>query len=301
MPPSIVTGIVMTLLMAAHSAFWLAILYVFALIRFLLPFRPVRRECAKILVRIAQGWVTSDRFLMDHVIRTKRFASIPEGLDPEKSYLLCSNHRSWIDPLFIAVSLQKHVPFFRFFAKRGLIWLPFFGVAFWALDFPFMRRYSKEHLERNPEDRGKDLETARQLSEKFRRMPTTVVNFSEGTRFTRRKHEAQDSPYRHLLKPRAGGSAYVISAMGDRLAGVVDCTIVYPTETTNFGDFLCGRIPWMALDVKLRELPPRFLEGNYLDDPVHRDEVQAWMRDLWDEKDETIARILREHGEASRE
>jgi 1-acyl-sn-glycerol-3-phosphate acyltransferase len=288
----------MVLAMSLHSAFWLAILYVFALVRFLLPFGSVRRECAKILVRIGQGWVWSNRFLMDHLIRTKRIVRGVEGFDPERSYLVCSNHRSWIDPLFLSDSLQGRVPFFRFFAKRGLIWLPFFGVAFWALDFPFMRRYSREHLEKNPEDRGKDLDTARQLSEKFRRMPTSVVNFAEGTRFTRAKHDAQSSPYEHLLKPRAGGSAYVISVMGERLAGMVDCTIVYPHDTVDFGDFLCGRIPWMVLEVQQREIPKRFVEGNYLDDPTHRDEAQAWMREIWEEKDRRIGEIRAEMGAA---
>lgn len=295
MPPSLFTGVVMVLAMATHSLFWLVLLYVFALLRFLLPFGPVRRRLARVLVWIAEGWIVCNRLLMDHLLPTRIHVTGREGLDPGRSILICSNHRSWVDPLLLVTSLRGHVPFFRFFAKRQLLWLPFFGVAFWALDFPFMRRYSREHLERNPEDRGRDLATARQLGEKFRRVPTSVVNFAEGTRFTRAKHAVQDSPYRHLLRPRAGGSAYIIAAMGERLAGFLDCTVVYPGEVS-FGRFLCGRIPWMALDVRRRDIPRHFLEGDYLDDSDHRAEFQTWMRTIWEEKDRRIAEILAEHG-----
>lgn len=294
LPPSLFTGVVMVVAMAAHSLVWLLFLYVFALLRFLLPFGPTRRLLAHILVGIAEGWVVCNRFLLAHVLPTRRYVTGLDGLDPRQSYLICSNHRSWVDPLLLVTSLQGHVPFFRFFAKRELIWLPFFGVAFWALDFPFMRRYSREHLERNPADRGRDLATARELGEKFRRMPTSVVNFAEGTRLTRAKHAGQESPYRHLLRPRSGGSAYIIAAMGERLGGFLDCTVVYPGEVS-FGKFLCGRIPWMALDVRRREIPHHFLEGDYLDDPGHRAEFQAWMRTIWEDKDRRIDEILAEH------
>ena len=50
-------------------------------------------------------------------------------------------------------------------------------------------------------------ETTRRACEKFALVPTSVMNFAEGTRFTAEKHARQRSPYRHLLKTRAGAMA----------------------------------------------------------------------------------------------
>ena len=49
---------------------------------------------------------------------------------------------------------------------------------------------------------------------------------AEGTRFTPAKHRAQASPYRHLLKPKAGALALALNAMGERCRALVDVTIV---------------------------------------------------------------------------
>jgi 1-acyl-sn-glycerol-3-phosphate acyltransferase len=32
------------------------------------------------------------------------------------------------------------IPFLKFFLKQELIWVPVIGLAWWALDFPFMKR-----------------------------------------------------------------------------------------------------------------------------------------------------------------
>jgi 1-acyl-sn-glycerol-3-phosphate acyltransferase len=129
------------------------------------------------------------------------------GLDPRGWYLVNCNHQSWADILVLQHLLTHRIPLLKFFLKQQLLWVPVMGLAWWALDFPFMRRHSEEVLKAHPELRGKDQEATRLACEKFSLIPTSVMNFCEGTRFTPTKHQRQQSPYRHLLRPKAGGIA----------------------------------------------------------------------------------------------
>lgn len=56
----------------------------------------------------------------------------------------------------------------KYFLKQ-LAWVPFIELACWALDIPFMRRYSRSYHIRHPERRGKDVETTRRSCEKISR------------------------------------------------------------------------------------------------------------------------------------
>jgi 1-acyl-sn-glycerol-3-phosphate acyltransferase len=185
---------------------------------------------------------------------------------------------------------NRRIPFLRFFLKSQLIWVPLLGPAWWALDFPFMKRYSRETLAKHPELQGKDREATRRACEKFRHMPVSVMNFAEGTRFTPEKHAAQSSPYRHLLRPKAGGLAFVLDAMGDALHAIVDVTIVYPNGSGTMMDLIAGRI--RDIRVHVRELPiDDSLRGNYEEDAAFRDRFQSWVNVLWNEKDAQIERM----------
>jgi len=186
---------------------------------------------------------------------------------------------------------NRRIPFLRFFLKQQLIWVPLLGPAWWALDFPFMKRYSKETLIRHPELQGKDRESTRRACEKFRHMPVAVMNFAEGTRFTPAKHDAQSSPYRHLLRPKAGGLAFVLDAMGDALHAILDVTIVYPQGRPTMMDLIAGRV--RDIRVHARELPiDAALVGSYDEDTAFRGRVKLWVNTLWSEKDTRAERML---------
>ena len=75
---------------------------------------------------------------------------------------------------------------------------------------------------------GNGLEATRKACQKFRHTPTSVINFVEGTRFSEEKARRRDSPYRHLLPPRAGGVAIALSSMGELFDAVLDVTLYYP-------------------------------------------------------------------------
>jgi 1-acyl-sn-glycerol-3-phosphate acyltransferase len=214
------------------------------------------------------------------------------GLDYRSWYLVNSNHQSWVDILVLQHLLNRRIPLLKFFLKQQLMWVPVMGLAWWALDFPFMRRHSEEYLKKHPEMRKQDQETTRRACEKFALIPTSVMNFLEGTRFTPAKHARQQSPYKHLLKPKAGGIALALNAMGDKFRSVLDVTIVYPDGAPTFWQFLCGRVKRIVVRVQTLPVPRELATGDYAGDPAVREAFQRWVQDLWSAKDAQIESLL---------
>ena len=120
----------------------------------------------------------------------------------------------------------------KYFLKQQLAWVPFIGLACWALDMPFMRRYSRSYLIRHPERRGKDVEPTRRSCEKFRAHPTTIVNFVEGSRFTEEKKRETRSPYHNQLPPKAAGIAKALNVLGSQFDKLLNVTLCYPDNHT---------------------------------------------------------------------
>ena len=132
----------------------------------------------------------------------------------------------------------------------------------------------------------------RRACEKFRTIPTTVINFVEGTRVTPEKQRQRESPYVHLLPPRAGGVAFVLDAMGDALHSLIDVTIVYPEGSKTFWDLCCRRLRKIVVDIRTCEIEPWLLAGDYQGDPEFRARFQTWLSNLWHEKDARMTAIL---------
>jgi 1-acyl-sn-glycerol-3-phosphate acyltransferase len=215
-----------------------------------------------------------------------------EQLDKNQWYLVSSNHQSWADIFILQHLLNRKIPMLKFFLKRQLIWVPVIGLCWWALDFPFMKRYSKEYLEKYPHKRGEDFESTQRACERFKYIPVTVFNFLEGTRFTPAKHQKQNSPYQWLLKPKAGGIAFVVGAMGDNLNALLDVTIAYPRhKQPSFWDFMCGKVNRLHVRVQLKPIPEHFLNRNYREDETFRNEFQQWVTQLWHEKDTLLDQL----------
>jgi 1-acyl-sn-glycerol-3-phosphate acyltransferase len=290
-------GILTLLLLGLNILLWILPLYIVALLR-LLPGQRLRVACARLLVRIAQNWIDGNKLIFR---LTQDISWDVEGVDElpaQEWYLVACNHQSWVDILVLQGVFNRRIPFLKFFLKQQLIWVPLLGWAWWALDFPFMQRHSREYLQRHPEARGQDLEATRRACAHFRHQPTSVMNFVEGTRFTAAKHDAQDSPYRHLLKPRAGGIGFVLGAMGDILDRLVDVTIVYPGGVPSFWDLCCGRLKQVIVRVRVLEIPDWAKAGDYLEDRAFRVRLQAWLGELWAAKDAEIERLLAGAGRA---
>lgn len=265
---------------------------VLAMIKFLVPDEGIKSFCSRLAILVGTGWVLANRRFYFMVHRPQWQVSNLDNLSPDHCYLIMSNHQSWTDIAVLVFLLVGRTSPLKFFLKQELIWLPFVGIACWVLDFPFMKRYSKERLEANPELRIQDLERTRRFCEKLQHNPGSVINYVEGTRFTPEKHKAQGSPYRYLLKPKSGGMAYVIGTIGDQIDELLDVTIVYRGARQDFFGFLSGQIEPIIVDIKERVIPENILAGDYQKSEAFRAEFQAWIAQLWREKDALIAAHL---------
>ncbi len=290
--PAPVVAFIATLLMVLNIFFWVPILLLFASLKFVLPFKAVRLRIDPILLFIAESWISGNKGWMNLTQKVQWDVQGIEGLDPRSWYLVNSNHQSWVDILVLQYLLNRRIPLLKFFIKQQLIWVPVMGLAWWALDFPFMRRHSEEFLRKHPEMRGKDQETTRKACAKFALIPTSVMNFLEGTRFTVAKHAKQQSPYTHLLKPKAGGMALALNAMGDKFRAILDVTIVYPDGVPTFGEFLSGKLRRVVVRVRGLPIPEELLHGDYGQDAAFREAFSAWVQQLWRDKDAQISALL---------
>src|SRR5690554_1604230 len=265
-----------------------------ALLKALLPVPRLRLACNSLLTGIAESWIGVNTFLVDRLSGTRFHVSGADGLQVDGHYLVLANHQSWVDIVVLQKVFNRRIPLLRFFLKRQLIWVPLLGLAWWALDFPFMGRHTRAEIAKNPELGRRDMEATRLACEKFRAIPVAVMNFVEGTRFTGDKHARQASPYRHLLKPRSGGVAYVLDAMGDSLHGILDVTIAYPGGRPSMVDLMSGRVREVRVSVRVRPLPADVPRAGDDSDRATCARFQRWLNALWEEKDAEMARLLGE-------
>jgi len=287
---SLLFGLIAIALVVLSTLLHTSFLFLMALLKWLLPFKATRKWLSWLLIKIAENWVAFNSWLIDIVTPTKFVVTGMESLKYEGWYLVISNHQSWVDIPVLQKIFNRRIPFLKFFLKGELIWVPFLGLAWWALDFPFMQRYSKTKLKKNPHLKGKDIEATRKACERFKFQPVSVMNFVEGTRFTRSKHERQSSPFKDLLKVKAGGIAFVLDAMGDSMKSIVDVTIVYSGDRPTLLDLFAGRIREVHVDIVEREITPD-LVGDYANDNAFRIHFHGWLNKVWQEKQQTIERL----------
>lgn len=295
--PAPILGIVSMLLFATNTIVFFLSMLPFILLKVIIPNATIRHYLTRAVMFLGTAWIDSNTFIQKMIVKVKWDVQGLEGFSPKSSYLVISNHRSWTDILVLQHIFNHRIPFLKFFLKKELMWVPVLGVAWWALDYPFMKRYPRQFVEKHPELKGKDMETTRKFCAKFKKSPVTVLNFLEGTRFNYEKHEKQNSPYRHLLLPKAGGIAIVLASMGEYLTSIVDVTIVYPENKPPmpFWDFLKGEIPTIAVRIRKLDIPKKFLGQNYEEDEATRKKFQEWINGLWREKDQTIEAVFNEY------
>ncbi len=289
--PSPLKG-VLSFLLAMVSTICLTLPLIFlSLFKFIIPFPSVIVILDKILIAIATLWVSVNSLISRLFSKIEWDIRGLEQLKRKEWYLVMSNHQSWVDILVLQKTLNRKIPMLKFFLKKELIWVPFLGLAWWALDFPFMKRYSKRMIAKNPHLQGKDLESTKKACERFKHTPISIMNFVEGTRFTPKKKETQKAPFVHLLNPKAGGVAFVLGSMGDYLHKIIDVTIIYPGKTPNFWDFICGRAKKIIVDFEVLEVRQE-LKGDYFNDPEYKAAFCEWLNKIWVEKDERIGRMI---------
>lgn len=264
------------------------------LIKLLVPIPAVWRSISVFCNFMMYCWCEGLALLLHLNPRLKWDVQGLEGLNKKNWYLLISNHHSWADIVVLCVLFRKHIPMNKYFLKQQLAWVPFIGLACWALNMPFMRRYSRSYLIRHPERRGKDVETTRRSCEKFRAHPTTIVNFVEGSRFTEEKKRETRSPYHNLLPPKAAGIAMALNVLGSQFDKLLNVTLCYPDNHTRpFYDMLSGRLTRIVVRINLVPIGEE-LHGDYVNDKNFKRGFQRWLNGLWEEKDRQLTDIMRD-------
>ncbi|KEK29922.1 acyltransferase [Shewanella xiamenensis] len=282
-------------LLIINTALWGTLVCLGGLVKMLMPAQGARNAVTGLMNRFMWAWATCNGGILYLIAKIEWDVEGLEGLNKNSWYLLISNHLSGFDIAAQTYLLRNHIPMLKFFLKKELIYVPIMGLGCWALDMPFMDRTSPAKLKKNPKLKGKDLATTRRACEKFKNMPTSIINYVEGSRFTEDKRQRQDSPYRHLLRPKAGGIAFTLSAMGEQFTNLLDVTVVYPDAPDDvlFG-VMNGKV--RKIIVRVRALPvPQVDATRYFSESEYRVEFQRWLNQVWSEKDDQIAALLQQH------
>lgn len=281
-------GIVVFGICTVSTIFWVTPLVFLAILKLLVPINGFRTVMTRWIMAIGEIWISTNAAIFAFVNATKWEVRGLEEVERNRWYLVIANHQTWIDIVALQTVLNRRIPFLKFFLKQELIWFPFLGLAWWGMDMPFMKRYSKSYLAKHPHKKGKDLEVTRKACEKFRNTPTSVINFIEGTRFTQEKKIRRASPYDNLLPPRAGGLALALETMGPMFDSILDVTIVYPNGPPEFWAMCYGELDRVIIEIKKRPVEPWILYGDYERDRQFRRDFHRWLTQLWREKDERI-------------
>ena len=279
----VLKGLVSFFLIIMNTLICFVPVMVLALFKCILPFASIRAVLNVVLDNIATFWIGINNINQRYLGRSVIDVSGARDFVLNDWYMITANHQSWVDILILQRLFNRRIPFIKFFLKRELIWVPFIGLAWWALEFPFMKRYSSALLKKKPELKGKDIDVTKKACDKFQYFPVSIMNFLEGTRFTIEKHDQQSSQYKHLLMPKAGGLSFALNAMDGKLHQLIDVTIVYPEGIPSFFDYLCGKVPNIKVHIRVMPIDDSLL-GNYQGDAEYRAYFQQWVNNLWQEK-----------------
>lgn len=288
--PSSLIGVLTFLGMLLSVMLWGGLIVPLAVLKLLIPIHRSQRACSRAAVQLAVCWVATNRMVYALLHSARGQFTLDGTLDPRKNYLLICNHQEWTDIVILFDAFHHRTPLLRFFLKYELLYVPLIGSGCWAMDFPFMKRHTREQIAANPALRDEDLQTTRRACEIYRSEPVTVVNFVEGTRFSEHKRASKGSPYRHLLRPKSAGLSFTLNAMGEQFAGLIDCTLVYePTQGRGLlWSWLRGDQRRLRLHAQVRPLPADLLHGDYESGAVFRERFQQWVNTLWAEKEARI-------------
>ena len=259
--------------------------------RIIIPFKPFKIFLSKIsnfIGDITVYWVKMTMLLMhgDNI----ELVGDEKDFKMDEWYMAMSNHQSWADIFVLLVSANYKIPLLKFFMKKELWWIPFIFLANKTLNMPFVNRHSKEQIEKNPSLRTKDYENTIKSCKRFLRSPSTIFSYAEGTRFSKDKHEKQNSPYKNLLIPKVGGMATALSAM-PKINTLIDYSLIYKSNKRSAWDFLTGEMRHVRVCVKKYDIPESLKNRNYSTDEQYREDFKVWIESIWAEKDEHIENL----------
>ncbi|KKN39971.1 hypothetical protein LCGC14_0738220, partial [marine sediment metagenome] len=101
----------------------------------------------------------------------------------------------------------------------------------------------------------------------------------------------QQSPFKYLLKPKAGGIAFALEVLADQFDAMLNTSLVYSGKT----DHVCRNLLKGELDsiyVSINVTPiNESMQGSYQSDDVFKVNFQHYVNELWVAKDQQLADI----------
>lgn len=205
----------------------------------------------------------------------------------QQSYVLLANHRSLVDILVLIAACAGKIPLLKFFLKRSLAYVPFMGWFCYCMGYPFVDRARKRRGRKTVVSSVQSLYSDCQRV--FKR-PAALVLFAEGTRFAQSK---VSSAYKHLLVPKHGALAAVLSLQRHQDLNLLDVDLYYPQ--------LAGAaLPWQLLSAQLPVVKVQLSalahpQAKWLEQYQHGGAMRAdfidWLRAVWRAKDMRLAQF----------
>lgn len=284
-----ILGCITFVALVINTLFWFIPLLVAVFLR-VIPSKSMLKYSQNIASKASSKWTAVNNWYIKNILKCNYYG-FHEDLDlsVNKTFLVISNHQSWLDIVVLQSVLYGKVPDLKFFIKDELKWVPILGIAWWILDFPFMKRYSKAYLKKHPHKQGCDLEKTKKSCMKFKSIPISLMIFPEGSRFNQEKLSKQKSSYKNLLKPKAGGIAYSLSILGDQVSSVIDVTIKYERQIPSLWDFMCGKIKHINLTVNQLPIKKSFYFNDYSVNDKTKDDFKQWIDNIWLTKDRLLS------------
>lgn len=267
-----------------------------AFIKLILPIRPVLKVVDVVNQLTFKCFCLNNAFLIRLTNKADWDIKGFENIKINGSCIIISNHVTWADIVLLCHLYRGRIPITKFFLKQSLIWIPVIGQVCYAVGMPFLRRYSRAKILKNPKLKNKDVNATRKACKSLVNYPSSLVNFVEGTRFTEAKAVAQKTPYQNLMPPKATSLAVALGIIGNNIDCILNTTLVYPDNkpgTNIFMSLLCGRLHKFAARVEVisKEEIQEHLIGDYLNDKQFKRNFNTKLRAIWQVKDENIAAI----------
>ena len=288
--PPFLRGLIAATFLALNTLVMAVPLLLITMVRFLIPFSACQNICTQLGMHIGELWMSVNSAWMKLTQGMTWSVEGLEGLERDSWYFALGNHQSTADIFIAQHLLNGRTPMLKFFLKQELIWVPVIGFCWWALDFPFMKRYDARYLKKHPEKRGKDFESTKKSCAKFQQRPVAIMNYVEGTRLSSDK--AKNSPYQYLLKPKSGGLGFALCAMGDSIKKFLTITIFYPnhSQPTSW-EFLTGKVDHVCIRIETKAIPEEFFNRDYQNDAEFKRGFQQWLSSHWQGVDKIMAEL----------
>ena len=285
---NIFIGIFSSFILVSNTLILAVLMIPLGVIKFLIPLRTLRASFTRIIIKIGELWIDVNSLWVIYLHKPNIEITGEENLNGDSWFLSTSNHQSAADIFIVQYITNRKIPMLKFFIKYELIYVPVIGICWWALDMPFLKRYTQKQIKKNPKLKGRDYKKMKKSLEHYSLHPVSIFSYAEGTRFTEKKHKLQKSEFTNLLKPKEGGLAIALSNV-NKIKELIDITIIYDNDNLGFWNYLCGNIKNIKVFISKIEVPSKYLTENLISSEELRGDFKLWLNSIWKEKDVLIS------------